>query len=242
MYPLTASIRVMSGNTEHITARIQALRHEVPHGVELVAVSKFHPVNAVMAAYRGGQRLFGESRVQELTTKAPELPDDIRWHFIGHLQTNKVRAVVPLAAMIESVDSDRLLGKIDTEARRIDKCVDVLLQVHVAAEEQKFGWYPDELESFLNSVFAADGNLYKGVRFRGIMGMATNTDDKNRIIGDFRAIRDIYDKLKTRYGMLPQMADFDTVSMGMSGDWLMAVQCGSTMVRIGTAIFGPREY
>lgn len=232
----------MSGNTEDITVRVNALRGRMPEGVELVAVSKFHPADAVMEAYRGGQRLFGESRVQELTAKAPQLPADIRWHFIGHLQTNKVRAVVPVAAMIESVDSGKLLSKIDAEARRIDRCVDVLLQVHVAAEEQKFGWYPEELDSFLASVFAERDFPFQGVRFRGIMGMATNTDDNNRVLEDFRAIRGIYDRLQARYGMLLQMADFNTVSMGMSGDWTLAVQCGSTMVRIGTAIFGPREY
>lgn len=232
----------MSGNTEDITARIHELRERMPEGVELVAVSKFHPADAVKAAYRGGQRLFGESRVQELVAKAPQLPDDIRWHFIGHLQTNKVRAMVPFVAMIESVDSERLLFKIDAEARRINKCVDVLLQVHVAAEEQKFGWYPEELDSFLAAVFAEGGSPFAGLRFRGVMGMATNTDDQNRILEDFRAIRGIYDRLQASYGTLPQMANFDTVSMGMSGDWTLAVQCGSTMVRIGTAIFGPREY
>lgn len=235
----------MEVNTAEITRRIEALRAGIPDGVELVAVSKFHSPEAVMAAYNGGQRLFGESRVQELTAKAPLLPDDIRWHFIGHLQTNKVRAVVPVVSMIESVDSERLLSKIDTEAGRIHKCIDVLLQVHVAAEEQKFGWYPEELEAFLARIseYRSEGSqLFDNVRFRGVMGMATNTDDESRILKDFNAIRHIYDSLKTKYGILPLMDAFDTVSMGMSGDWLMGVQCGSTMVRIGTAIFGPREY
>ncbi|MBP3298476.1 MAG: YggS family pyridoxal phosphate-dependent enzyme [Muribaculaceae bacterium] len=205
-------------------------------GAELVAVSKFHPVDALKEAYDAGQRIFGESRVQELLTKIPQMPADTRWHFIGHLQTNKVRSITGKTALIESVDSLRLLELIDREAERAGTVTRVLMQVHVAREETKTGFAPDELLDY----FRTRGyESLRATHICGIMGMASNTDDQQRIIRDFQAIRDTFDTIRR---MCPDLRGFDTVSMGMSGDWQTAVRCGSTLVRIGTAIFGPREY
>lgn len=205
-------------------------------GARLVAVSKFHPVDAIKEAYNAGQRLFGESRVQELIDKAPRLPDDIRWHFIGHLQTNKVKALLPHVSMIESVDSIKLLELIDREAQKASLCVNILMQVHVAAEETKTGFLPEELLNyFKNRGFES----LKATHICGVMGMASNTDDKERIKSDFRNIAGIYNNIKQ---ICPDLRGFDTLSMGMSGDWTLAVKEGSNLVRIGTAIFGAREY
>lgn len=211
-----------------IKTELEALRRELPEGVTLVAVSKFHPVEALREAYDAGQRVFGESRAQELQAKAPLMPADTQWHFIGHLQTNKVRPVVSHAALIHSVDSPRLLRAIAAEARRQQRRTDVLLQLHVAQEETKFGFTPDELRDFLASGEIEE--LADAVRVRGVMGMASNVDDTDRIRADFRAIR----------AALPEGCDI--VSMGMSDDWQIAVEEGANMVRIGSRIFGAREY
>ena len=221
----------------HGTEKLQRLHATLPAGVVLVAVSKFHPVEALAEAYEAGQRVFGESRALELEAKAAELPEDIEWHFIGHLQTNKVKKVVAAASMIHSVDSDRLLRAIDAEARKAGRCPGVLLQLHVAREETKFGFTPSELLEFVTPQLVAS---LEGVEFRGVMGMASNVDDEERIRADFREIRRVFDLLKeTVFASSPR---FDTVSMGMSHDWPVAVQEGSTMVRGGTSIFGEREY
>ncbi len=219
-----------------ITDNIKGILAGIPSGVRLVAVSKFHPVEAIMEAYSAGQRRFGESRVQELLAKTPELPDDIEWHFIGHLQTNKVRQLIGKTALIESVDTERLLDLIDRESERAGVVTRVLMQVHVAREETKFGFYPEELiEYFRNRRF----EQLKAVHICGIMGMASNTDDEDRISADFEAISGIYREIKE---LCPDLRGFDTLSMGMSHDWRIAVSKGSDMVRIGTAIFGEREY
>jgi len=214
------------------------VRQSLPGGVGLVAVSKFHPVDALRQARAAGQRLFGESRVQELAAKVAELgTDDYCWHFIGHLQTNKVRQLLRLRpALIESVDSVRLLEEIDREAARQGIVQNVLMQLHVAREETKFGFSPDELLDW----FARRGfeNL-QAVHVCGVMGMASNTDDQARVEADFRAIRAAYDEI---LAMCPDLRGFSTVSMGMSDDYPLAVSCGSTLVRVGSAIFGPREY
>lgn len=223
---------------DNIAQRIARIRASLPaEGVALVAVSKFHPAEAVAEAYACGQRDFGESRALELEAKAASLPADIRWHFIGHLQTNKVRRIMPHVAMIQSIDSMRLLRLVSDEARRIGRRVDVLLQVHVAREETKFGFLPEELLAELREG-VPDG--LDGVCIRGVMGMASNTDDAARIEADFRAIRGVFDSL--REGPMSAYAGFDTVSMGMSHDYLQAVGCGSTMVRVGSDIFGSRGY
>ncbi len=220
----------------YIGDNILKLRETIPNGVELIAVSKFHPNEAIMEAYEVGQRVFGESRATELKAKATSLPDDIQWHFIGHLQTNKVRMIMPYVSLIHSVDSERLLRLIDAEARRLNRIIDVLLQVHVAEEETKFGFSPDELLQFVQS--GALGEL-TNVRVVGVMGMATNTDDVTRIRVDFEAISQTYKEVRA---LLNENDDFKHISMGMSDDYLMAIECGSTMVRIGSTIFGYRQY
>lgn len=220
-----------------IAERITRYHETLPEGVQLVAVSKFHPVEALREAYDAGQRIFGESRVQELLAKQPQMPDDIRWHFIGHLQTNKVRQIIGRCALIESVDSERLLTLIDAEARRAGVIQHVLLQLHVAAEETKFGMTPDEMtDYFRRRAFESLTNTH----IDGVMGMASNTDDTGRIRRDFTLIRATRDLIATE--IAPDLRGFDTVSMGMSGDWRTAIGCGSTMIRIGTDIFGPRQY
>lgn len=219
-----------------ISLEIERLHSLLPEGVGLVAVSKFHPAEAVMEAYRAGQRIFGESRVQELLQKIPALPSDIRWHFIGHLQTNKVRQIVGRVAMIESVDSERLLELIDAESRRAGVTTGVLMQVHVAEEETKFGFLPDELIAFFaDRKFETLTNTH----IYGVMGMASNTDDTERVRSDFARIAEVARKVKE---ICPDLRGFDTVSMGMSGDWPIAVEEGSNLVRVGTAIFGARNY
>ena len=215
---------------------ILKVRETIPYGVELVAVSKFHPNEAIMDAYGVGQRVFGESRATELKAKATSLPDDIKWHFIGHLQTNKVRMIMPYVSLIHSVDSERLLRLIDAEAARIYKVVDVLLQVHVAQEETKFGFTPDELLQFVESGVI---NELTNVRVVGVMGMATNTDDVNRITEDFKAINQTFQNARA---LLTENKDFAQISMGMSDDYQLAIENGSTMVRIGSTIFGYRQY
>lgn len=220
-----------------VTENLQKLNRIIPQGVTLVAVSKFHPLEALAEAYEAGQRVFGESRALELDAKAAQLPEDIEWHFIGHLQTNKVKKVVARATMIHSVDSDRLLQAIDAEAVKAGRRTGVLLQLHVAREETKFGFTPAELLDFVTPRLVES---LKGVEIRGVMGMASNVDDDERIRADFREIRAVFDRLKTTvFASLPR---FDTVSMGMSHDWPIAVEEGSTMVRVGTSIFGEREY
>lgn len=216
-----------------IASRIQEIKSALPQGVELTAVSKFHPSEAVMEAYAAGQRVFGESRAQELQEKAAALPTDIEWHFIGHLQTNKVKQVVAVADMIQSIDSLRLLRAVSDAAVKAGRRVDVLLQVHVAREETKTGFLPDEMEQA-----AREALTMPGVRLRGVMGMASNTDDETRVRADFKAIRGYFDAL--RHGAASGQPQFDTVSMGMSHDRALAIEEGSTMVRIGSDIFGER--
>lgn len=217
-----------------VYSSLSEIRAALPAGVTLVAVSKFHPVEALREAYDAGQRIFGESRVQELVAKYETLPKDIEWHMIGHLQTNKVRAIVPFISMIQSVDSARLLECIDREAARCHRIVDCLLEVHVAQEQTKSGWLPDELHEYLAS--GALGSLHN-VRIRGIMGMATNTDDETVVRTDFNRLAAIKNELAPLFD-----ASFDTLSMGMSDDYHIALECGSTMVRIGSHIFGARQY
>lgn len=219
-----------------IADRLNEIRYTLADGVELVAVSKFHPAEALQEAYDAGQRLFGESRAQELQAKAPVLPDDIRWHFIGHLQTNKVRPVVTYASMIESIDSEHLLEAVDREAERQGKTIDVLLQVHVAAEETKFGFSPEELLDFFR---ARKFESLKATHICGLMAMASNTDDSERVRTDFERVVALRDEILS---ICPDLRRFDVLSMGMSDDYGIAMECGSTHVRIGTAIFGPRQY
>ncbi|MBO4936681.1 MAG: YggS family pyridoxal phosphate-dependent enzyme [Alistipes sp.] len=217
-----------------ISVRIKELHASLPQGVTLVAVSKFHPVESLKEAYEAGQRIFGESRVQELVVKHEALPKDIEWQMIGHLQTNKVRQIVPFVSLIQSVDSVRLAECINREAERIGRVVDILLEIHVAQEESKTGWKYPELVTFLQD----EGfKSLKNIRVRGVMGMATNTDDEAVIRADFEQLAKHYNELKPLFGEA-----FDTLSMGMSDDYELAIECGSTMVRIGSSIFGDRIY
>lgn len=225
----------MQNDSTTIEQRLHAILQTLPAGVELVAVSKFHPVSDIARAYRAGQRRFGESRVQELLAKEPQLPADISWHFIGHLQTNKVKQLVGHVAMIESVDSQRLLDEIDRRSLEAGVVTRVFMQVHVAREETKFGWLPEELlEYFGQKRYEA----LQATHLCGVMGMASNTDDTDRILADFRAIASIRKQILEAH---PDLRGFDTVSMGMSHDYRLAVECGSTLVRVGTAIFGERS-
>ncbi len=217
-----------------IAENLQRTAAGLPEGVRLVAVSKFHPVDALRDAYAAGQRVFGESRVQELCDKAPMMPADTQWHFIGHLQTNKVKPLIGLVSMIESVDSERLLGLIDRLSAERGMVTRVLLQVHVAAEETKFGFSPEELLKYFG------GRKYERLRAThlcGLMGMATNTDDMERVRADFARIASLKRQIAE---ICPDLRGFDELSMGMSDDYRIAIEEGSTLVRIGTAIFGSR--
>ena len=197
-----------------VADNLKRVTSELPEGVRLVAVSKFHPAEAVVEAYGAGQRIFGESRADELTAKRAACPDDIEWHFIGHLQSNKVSRGVEAAAVIQSIDSVRLLRR-------------------VAAEDTKFGFTPEELDAEITPELLAG---LRATEITGVMGMATNTDDTDRVRADFRAIRAAFELLK------PRIAGLRDISMGMTDDHLIAIEEGSTMVRIGTEIFGPRQY
>ena len=215
-----------------ISTKIEALQASLPQGVTLVAVSKFHPVEALKEAYEAGQRIFGESRVQELLVKYEALPKDIEWQMIGHLQTNKVRQIVPFISLIQSVDSVRLAECINREAERIGRVVDILLEIHIAQEESKTGWQYNALVEYLQSGAFAE---LRNIRVRGVMGMATNTDDEAVIRHDFERLAECKRELAEHFG-----EEFDTLSMGMSDDYELAIECGSTMVRIGSSIFGDR--
>ena len=220
-----------------IAEQIIRLKEELPAGVELVAVSKFHPVEALMEAYGAGQRRFGESRVQELLEKRPQMPADVCWHFIGHLQTNKVRQLVGKVDMIESVDSERLLSLIDSESERAGVVSRVLMQVHVAREETKFGFLPEELLAYFRE---RRFESLRATHICGVMGMASNTDDTDRVRRDFAEIHSVFSAIADDKSL--GLHGFDRISMGMSGDWKIAVEEGSNLVRVGTMIFGPRQY
>jgi len=221
-----------------IEDRLNEVLATLPEGVRLVAVSKYHPVEAISEAYRAGQRLFGESHVQELVQKQAALPNDIEWHFIGHLQTNKVKYIVPFVSLIHAVDSLKLLREIDRQAERCGRdSVRCLLQLHVAREETKFGFLPDELRHLMQE---GQWRELHHVRIAGLMCMATNTDDRRQVSGEFRLARELFSELKAEY--FGASNDFSELSMGMSGDYTLAIEQGSTLVRIGTAIFGERDY
>ena len=217
-----------------IKSEIERLRSELPEGVKLLAVSKFHPVEALQEAYDAGQRAFGESRPQELKAKQAVLPDDIEWHMIGHLQTNKIKYIAPYVHLIESLDSERLAEAIEKEAAKCDRTIDCLLEIHVTAEESKSGWDYAELLAFVRS---GGFEAMPHIRLRGVMGMATFTDDEATVRADFKRLNECFTELKEHFG-----AEFDTLSMGMSDDYPIAIEYGSTEVRIGSTIFGAREY
>ena len=222
---------------QSIAENITQIKAQLPEGVSLVAVSKYHPVKQLQEAYAAGQRIFGESHAQELVAKAPLMSDDVQWHFIGHLQRNKVRQIMPIVSLIHSVDSIRLLSTIDKEAARIGRSVDVLLQLHVAQEEAKSGFAVEELMQLAEN---GEFQPFKHVRYRGLMAMATFTTDTALIASEFARVASTYATLLEKQ-IFPG-ADFNQLSMGMSDDWHIAVEHGATLVRIGTQIFGPRQY
>lgn len=220
----------MSSTISENFARIKA---QLPPHVTLIAVSKTKPVEVIQEAYATGHRIFGENRVQELVPKYEALPKDIAWHLIGHLQTNKVKYIAPFVAMIHSVDSFKLAEEINKQAAKNNRIIDILLQVFIAQEETKFGLSPEELIALLQS---PEFQQLQHIRVRGLMGMATNTDNNEQVRAEFRQLKKLADDVKAKFN-LPH---FDTVSMGMSGDFPLAVEAGSTMVRVGSLLFGGR--
>lgn len=213
------------------------IKETIPDDVTLVAVSKFNPAESILEVYNCGQRVFGESKVQELTGKYAELPKDIQWHFIGHLQTNKVKYIVPFVSLIHSIDSAKLFTEVAKTAAKENKTVDVLLQIHIAEEQTKYGFTPEECFQLL-----FDGSIKESenIRIRGLMGMATYTDDEVQIRSEFRVLMGLYNKLKE--SIFKDSDHFDTRSFGMSDDYKIAISEGSDMVRIGSSIFGERNY
>ena len=219
-----------------IEKNIQSVRLHIPPSVKLVCVSKFHTNATILEAYNSGERIFGESKVQELCKKQPELPADISWHFVGHLQTNKVKFLVPFVDLIHGVDSLKLLTEINKQAAKIDRKINCLLQVHIAQEDTKFGFDESELCALLASGILKD---FKHISIRGLMGMATFTDNMEQVRQEFRGLKNLFDQVKADF--FAADADFSELSMGMSDDYQIAISEGSTMVRIGSLIFGNRE-
>lgn len=218
-----------------IKTNIGKLRKEVPESVKIVAVSKFHPSESILEAYNCGHKIFGESRVQEIIEKQPQLPNDIEWHFIGSLQRNKVKFIAPFVSLIHSLDSERLMQTINKQAEANNRKISCLLQLHVADEETKSGFSPEECRQFL-----ADGRWRecKHIQLVGVMGMATFTDDMEQVRSEFRLIKSLFDEFKQQY--FADDENFKEISMGMSGDYPIAIEEGSTIIRVGTLIFGGR--
>jgi len=219
-----------------IAQNIFALRKEIPSAVRLVAVSKSKPVGDILEAYNTGHKVFGENRVQEMISKFNSLPRDIEWHFIGHLQSNKVRSIVPFVSMIHSVDSYKLLKVIDLEAGKAGRMIDCLLQFYIAMEETKFGFSLKEAIEMLNS---DDFREHRNIRICGVMGMATFTDNSDQIRGEFRYLSECFNRLKAEFYSHDNV--FKELSMGMSGDYRIAIEEGSTIIRLGSVIFGARS-
>ena len=220
-----------------IANNINDIRKQLPAQVRLIAVSKFKPAEDILEAYEAGQRLFGENKAQEMTAKHEVLPKDIEWHFIGHLQTNKIKYIIPFVHCIHSIDSAHLLAEVERHAAKAGRVVPCLLQFHIATEETKFGFSMEEAEEMLQS---ADFKSWNHVEICGVMGMASNTENSSQVRQEFRHLKNIFDHLKNNY--FPQQESFREISMGMTGDYPIAVEEGSTLVRIGSAIFGARNY
>ena len=220
-----------------IAEKLKKIKNELPPQVTLVAVSKFHPSDAILQAYSAGQRVFGESRPQELAEKAKSLPKDIDWHFIGHLQRNKVKLVLPYTSLVESVDSVELLDAMEKWCAEAGKSVEVLIECHIAREPEKSGFTPEQALKLLTGE-----RTWPHIHIRGLMGMATNTEDETVVREDFTKLTTLNAALQPLRGLCPNIpSDFNLLSFGMSGDYRIAVEMGSNIVRIGTAIFGERE-
>lgn len=220
-----------------IQQNLKEVLADIPQHVRLVAVSKFHPKEAIEAAYTAGQRIFGESKVQELTEKYTALPKDIEWHFIGHLQTNKVKYIAPYIKMIHAVDTYKLLTEIDRQAAKVDRNIACLLEIHIAKEESKYGF---TLQSCRDMLKEESWKELKNITLSGVMGMATNTDDTNQIRQEFKTLHDFFIELKQTY--FNEENTFKEISMGMSHDYRLAIEEGSTLIRVGSKIFGERNY
>lgn len=217
-----------------IQSQIAELQQTLPEGVTLVAVSKMQPIESLREAYEAGQRIFGESRPQEMCAKREQMPEDCRWHMIGHLQTNKVKYIAPFVEMIHSVDSLRLLDSINREAMKCGRRIDILLEVHLATEESKSGF---SVEGLREVIATEDIKDLAYIRVRGLMTIASNTNNEAVVAGEFKQLKSLFDELQPEFGK-----HFDTLSMGMTSDYPLAIECGSTMVRIGSQIFGERNY
>lgn len=220
-----------------IQENIHQVLSTLPEGVRLVAVSKYHPVEALQEAYNAGQRIFGESKVQELTAKYEQLPADIEWHFIGHLQTNKVKNIAPFVSLIHGVDTYKLLCEINRQGQRFGRIIPCLLQLHVAQEETKFGFTPEECLQMLSE---GEWRTLPYVSIRGLMGMASNTDDTAQVSREFATLSSVFTQIKTQF--FADRKEFSQLSMGMSDDYPLAIEQGSTLVRVGSRIFGERNY
>ena len=221
----------------HIQEEIQTIKAGLPESVRLVAVSKFHPIEALQEAYEGGQRIFGESKVQEMTQKYEALPKDIEWHFIGHLQTNKIKYMAPYVALIHGVDSYKLLSEINKQAAKVNRIIPCLLQIHIAQEETKFGFSTDECRSMLEE---GHWRQLDHIQIAGVMGMATYTEDEAQIKREFATLSAFFHEAKETY--FKDIPSFKEISMGMSDDYPLAIEKGSTLIRIGSRIFGVRNY
>jgi PLP dependent protein len=219
-----------------IAENIRTLKRQIPGSVKIVAVSKTRSVDDILEVYNSGHRIFGENRVRELLGKKDKLPSDIEWHLVGHLQSNKVKYIVPFVNMIQSIDSHRLLSVVSREADRCGRVMPCLLQIHIAEEETKFGFSMDELREIINN---RGFNDLKNIRICGVMGMATFTDNQETIRREFKLLADYFRELKHNY--FAESKDFNDISMGMSGDFKLAIEEGSTIIRIGTLIFGERK-
>jgi len=217
----------------NIAENLNQLRSSIPAHVTLVAVSKTKPQEDLLEAYAAGQRVFGENKIQEMTAKYEALPKDIVWHMIGHVQSNKVKYMAPYVSLIHGVDREKLLKEINKQARKHERVIDCLLQIHIAKEETKFGLSEEELFGILQSDVST---TYPNVRLVGLMGMATFTDNKAQIKAEFETLKSLYEKAKE------YITTFHTLSMGMSGDYSLAIEAGSTMIRVGSKIFGARNY
>ncbi len=225
-----------------IKNNLQTIKSQLPENVTLVAVSKTKPVSDLIEAYEAGQRIFGENKIQEMTEKWEQMPKDIQWHMIGHVQTNKVKYMAEYVDLVHGVDSLKLLKEINKQAKKHNRIIDVLLQMHIAEEETKFGLDNDELDEILNQV-QNDKKSLENIRITGLMGMATFTENQTQIKKEFSHLKSIFDRLQTLQ-TLQTTNNYQptTISMGMSGDYKLAIECGSTMVRIGSSIFGNRNY
>lgn len=220
-----------------IAKRIEELHATLPQGVTLIAVSKYHPVEAIRTAYDTGQRDFGESKAQDLRIKQQQMPDDVRWHFIGHLQSNKIKYIAPFIHLIHSIDSLRLLQEVDKHAAKAKRIIPCLLQIHIAREESKFGFTPEECRSMLDEGL---WHKLKNVELRGMMCMASNTDDDKQIKEEFGTVKQLFEEMKAKH--FANNERFNIFSAGMSDDYPIAIATGSTHIRIGSDIFGPPEH